>query len=202
MLTGRQIDEGFLDRWECDLCSSLQHGAGRPFMLVQDGPLLRQYWLIDPILASVCAHQPVLSGYFMWFEPQGTSRRLWIGVGVTNEPVLGGFLSSSFEQPGFVASIRPLFRKLDATAFMGQGGWVRSTMTSHDGTSVMLTASLLDQVAATYAPALPGAEFLVTEVYRVYDTADDMELDVERVTGRLIGDFGTLYNGLFPREAE
>ncbi|MHB8071907.1 MAG: hypothetical protein ACYDHF_08185 [Candidatus Cryosericum sp.] len=203
MLTGRQIDSRFLDRWERDVCASLQRNTGRPYMLVRDDSPTdgsqRQSWLIDPILAFVCTHQPVSSGYFMRFEPEGTSSRLWVGVGVTGEPALGGFLRESLQQPEYIASIKPLFRKLGATAFMGQGSWIRSTMTSRDGSLVVLTTSLLDQAAAIYAPSLPAAEFLVAEVHRVYDTADDMEPDVERVAGRLTGDFGVLYNGLFPR---
>lgn len=203
MLTGRLIDGTFLDRWERDVCHCLQRAVGRPFMLVRGGaPVeesLRQSWLIDPILASVCAHQSIASGYVMRFEPEGSGVRLWVGVGVTDEPVLGGFLRESFEQPAFVASIKPLFRKLDATSFMGQGCWVRSMVTSPDGSSVALTGALLDQVAVDYDPAVPGVGFLVAEAYRVYDTADDMELDAERVAGRLAGDFGVLYSGLFPR---
>ena len=204
MLTGRPIDHTFLDRWERDVCQCLQRAVRRPFMLVRGGPAVdesaRQSWLIDPILASVCAHQPVASGYIMRFEPEGTGVRLWVGVGVTDEPVLGGFLCESLEQQAFVASLKPLFRKLDATSFMGQGCWVRSMVTSADGSSVTLTGTLLDQAAAVYVPTVPGAGFLVAEAYRVYDTADDMELDAERVAGRLTGDFGVLYNGLFPRK--
>ena len=204
MLTGRPIDHTFLDRWERDVCQCLQRAVRRPFMLVRGGPAVdesaRQSWLIDPILASVCAHQPVASGYIMRFEPEGTGVRLWVGVGVTDEPVLGGFLCESLEQQAFVASLKPLFRKLDATSFMGQGCWVRSMVTSADGSSVTLTGTLLDQAAAVYVPTVPGAGFLVAEAYRVYDTADDMELDAERVAGRLAGDFGALYSGLFPRK--
>jgi len=203
MLTGRMIDDRFLDRWEGDVCHCLQRAAGRPFMLVRgsvpSGETGRQSWLIDPILASVCAHQPVTAGYVLRFDPEKTGVRLWLGVGVRDEPVLGEFLRASFDQPAFVASIKPLFRKLDATSFMGQGCWVRSLLTSRERKPVALTANLLEQAAATYGPAIPGAELLVAEAYRVYDTADDMEVDAERVAGRLAGDFGTLYNGLFPR---
>lgn len=203
MLTGRQIDSRFLDRWERDVCASLQRNTGRPFMLVRDDSPAdgsqRQSWLIDPILTFVCTRQPVSSGYFLRFEPEGTSSRLWVGVGVIGEPALGGFLCESLKQSEYVASIRPLFRKLGATAFMGQGSWIQSTMTTRDGSPVVLTTSLLDQAAAVYTPSIPGAEFLVAEIHRVYGTADDMEPDIERVAGRLTGDFGVLYNGLFPR---
>jgi hypothetical protein len=203
MLTGRMIDDRFLDRWEKDVCHCLQRAVGRPFMLargsIPSANTGRRSWLIDPILASVCAHQPVAAGYVLQFEPEKTGVRLWVGVGVTDEPVLGEFLRASFDQPGFVASIKPLFRRLDATSFMGQGGWVRSQVTSGDRSPVALAGTLLDEVSAVYAPVVPGAEFLVAEAYRTYDTADDMEVDAERVAGRLAGDFGVLYNGLFPR---
>jgi hypothetical protein len=199
MLSGRKIDERFLDRWERDVCFGLQHCTGRPFVALRDGAAPRQTWLIDPVLASVCAHQPSSCGYVVRFEPQDTGSKLWVGVGVMHEPVLGEFLSESFRQAKFIASVRPLFRKLDAMAFMGQNGWVRSTMTSQDGTCIALKAPLLDQVASIYAPTVSGAEFMAAEVYRTYDTADDMETDTERVANLLVEDFGPLYNGLFPR---
>ncbi len=203
MFTGRMIDDRFLDRWERDLCSGLERSTGRPFALVRDNqaPLgvPRQAWLIDPILASVSSRTPCACGYVARFEREGAGTRLWVGVGVTNDSVLGGFLHDSLAHPGFLSSIKPLFKRLGAAAFMGQGSWVQSTLTIADGSAVDVTGSLLEGVAAIYSPAVTGSRFLVIEVHRVYETADDMELDTDRLAGRLVKDFGPLYNGLFPR---
>lgn len=203
MLTGRKIDDRFLDRWERNLCSELERSTGRPFSLIRDDRppqgVSRQVWLIDPVLASVCSHAPCACGYIVRYEQDRAGVRLWIGVGVADEPVLGGFLRDSLAQPGFLSSVRPLFKRLDAAAFMGQGSWVQSTLTIADGSAVGLTGSLLEGAAAIYSPATAGSRLLVIEVHRVYETADDMELDTDRLAGRLVKDFGPLYNGLFPR---
>lgn len=82
MLTGRKIDDRFLDRWKRDLCSELERSTGRPFALVHD------------------------------------------------------------DRPAQGAAI---------------------------------------------------------EVHRVYETSDDMELDTDRLAGRLVKDFGPRCNDLFPR---
>lgn len=203
MLTGQKIDDRFLDRWEHRVCARVEHDTGRPFILVRDDAPLRgaarQTWFLDPILASACKHRPPTCGYVIQWEAEGDNRRLWVGVGVLGEPVLGGFLKESLRQPLFVSSVKSLFKRLDATAFMGQGSWVKTAMTSNDGMSVTLTVALLDHAASLYAPEAPGAQFLVVEVHRVYGGADEMEVDVDRVAGCLTGEFAPLYNGLFPR---
>ncbi len=151
MLTGRKIDDRFLDRWEHRICARVEHDTGRPFMLVRDETPLRgaarQTWFLDPILASACKHRPPACGYVIQWEAEGDTRRLWAGVGVLGEPVLGGFLKESLRQPLFISSVKPLFKRLDAAAFMGQGSWVKAAMTSSDGTS-SLTVALLDHAAS------------------------------------------------------
>ena len=46
MLTGRKIDDRFLDNWERDLCSELERDTGRPFALVRGDRLLQEadFW--------------------------------------------------------------------------------------------------------------------------------------------------------------
>lgn len=204
MLSGCRIDSKFLKRWERYVCVGLEHGTGRPFSLIHSDQLQGEgipfdVWLIDPVLASLCRNRPCACGFVMRFEPEGEARKLWVGVGVNDEPVLGGFLRDSLGRTGFQSSVRPLFKRLDAAGFMGQGSWVQSMMTSGESVSVPLTSSSLERAATVYDPAVAGARFLVIEVHRVYETTDDMELDADRVASRFLKDFGPLYNGFFPR---
>jgi len=166
-----------------------------------EGGMLRDAWYIDPVLASVASLRPCRSGYCTRFEPDGESVRLWTGMGVLQDAVLGECLRSALAQPQYRLSLKPLFRKLDATGFVGQGSWVRSFFTGQDGAQIRLTSASLEQAPSLYAPLDDRAVFSVMTVERLYKTADELELDTDHVAEQLLRDFGPLYNGLFPRSA-